>query len=228
MMPRSDAWRSFQKARGECNLLLKIASAADDTLHEGYRISLREQQLRLFVVALIGNLQAYVSERLEEACDGLPNTWDALNPVQRRYVSAHIHRRCSRLIVEHPEVSLLDERRGTQFIRQLVDCTNWSHDPSSLSASVLKEDLDGFLGDNGSKSLSRALTLHRPDGMRFSDWLGAQPPHRTTLDILDNAIRLRNDAAHGKVEQRVTLEDARRYRAIVTRIVQKADEYIGG
>jgi hypothetical protein len=225
-MPRSAAWQRFQSSRKESAELLVAAAAADDSLGPGVRLSLRERQLRLFVVSLIGSLQAYIAELLEEICDHLPDDWNALTLIQRRYVCTHIHRRSSNLIQEYPEAAFHEDKKVEQFIKQVSECVNWYSHPSSLSASVLKADLEGFLGDNGSKALDRALTMHRPDAMRFSDWLGAQKAHRSSMEILDNAIRLRNEAAHGKIAQRITVEDARRYRVIVTRIVQKADEYV--
>ena len=225
-MPRTAAWRKFQTSRRETLQLLTVAEAAEDSLPAGVRLSLRERQLRLYVVALIASLQAYVNDLLEEICDLLPEHWTALSAVQKRYVGTHIHRLCSQLVQKYPETDLSDEKRVEQFTKQISSVVGWYDKPSGLSASVLKQDLEGFLGDNGSKSLDKALTLHRPDGMRFSDWLGSQPLHRATLEVLDNAIRLRNEAAHGQIGQRVTAEDARRYRAVVTRLVQKADEYV--
>jgi hypothetical protein len=125
-------------------------------------------------------------------------------------------------------VDLNDAKKIDQFTTQLAAGVGWYQKPSALSANVLRQDLEGFLGGNGSKALDKTLTLYRPDGMRFSDWLGAKPAYRASLEILDNAVLLRNEAAHGKIQRRITIIDARRYRAVIIRLVQKADEYISG
>jgi hypothetical protein len=45
-------------------------------------------------------------------------------------------------------------------------------------------------------------------------------PHRHSL------ASDRDEAAHGQIEQRLTLRDVRTYRVIIYRLVQKADEYL--
>ena len=63
--------------------------------------------------------------------------------------------------------------------------------------------------------------------MRFSDWLYANSPgYRGVFDVLDDAIRVRNEVAHGQLNLRITDLDVRRYRVAIYRLINKVDEYV--
>ncbi len=226
-MPRSHAWYTFLQSRAELRQLMDVAESQSEALEPNRRLSDRENHLRLVMVALIGQFQAYIADLLDELCDGLPDKWDDLAPFQKRYVMVHLRRRLEAVLEAHPEVGLGEDRNLEQFKDALSACSEWPQKPSTLAGSPHREELYGFLKDNSSKSLDRAISQFRPDGMKFSDWLYRNhPEYRDIFDRLDNAIRARNEAAHGQIEQRLTLRDVRTYRVIIYRLVQKADEYL--
>jgi hypothetical protein len=207
---------------------MKIAESQSEQTADYRLLSDQENQLRMVTVSMVGQFQAYVSDMLNELCDQLPDNWDGLLPFQKRYVAVHLRRRLEDLLESHQESDFADDRTAEHFQRAFLESAEWPRRPSALITSSHRRDLAGFLGDNGSKALDRAISQFRPDGMKFSDWLGRNHPrYRGYFDHLDNAIRLRNEAAHGQIRQRLTLRDVRLYRVVIYRLVQKADEYLG-
>jgi hypothetical protein len=208
---------------------MELAESQSDQLQSNRQLSDQENHLRLVVVALIGQFQAYIADVMDELCDDLPETWEKLRPFQKRYVTVQLRRRLEVVLEDYSEVDLAEEKTPEQFKNAFSTCSDWARTPAILAASSHREDLYGFLKDNSSKSLNRAISQFRPDGMRFSDWLYKNhPSYRDVFDLIDNAIQLRNEAAHGQIRQRATLRDVRTYRAVVFRLVQKADEYLEG
>lgn len=174
------------------------------------------------MVAMIAQFQAYIADLLD---DNLPDGWNELSSFQKRYVTVQLRRRLEIVLDEYPEADLAEDRNLEQFKNAFSTCSEWPQLPSTLAASAHREELYGFLRDNSSKALDRAISQFRPDGMRFSDWLYRNHrQYREIFNLLDNAIRVRNEAAHGKIGQRLTLRDVRIYRAVVYRLIQKADE----
>jgi len=226
-VPRSRAWQSFLTSRAELRQLMENAESQSDELQPGRRVSDQENFLRLVVIALVGQFQAYVADLMDELCDNLPEKWDELAPFQKRYVTVQLRRRLDLVLGQHPEAELIEDRKIERFKNALSTCSEWPQKPASLAFSSNREEVYGFLKDNSSKSLDRAISQFRPDGMLFSAWLYKHhAAYRETFDVLDNAIRLRNEAAHGQIGQRLTLRDTRTYRATIYRLVQKADEYL--
>lgn len=227
-MPRSGAWHSFLEARFELLELLKLAATKSDTLQPGRRLSDQESHLRLLMVALVGQMQCYVAELLEELADNLPESPEQLTPLQKRYLAVQLRRYCEVLVEEHDEPGLADTRKSERFIAAFDSCLKWLTNPASLAASPHRQEVQGFLRDNNSrKAIDRAISQFRPDGMTFSDWLSANfAKYRDAFERLDNAISVRNEVAHGRIGQRLTIRDVRRYRALIYRLVQKADEYL--
>lgn len=226
-MPRSRAWYSFLASRAELRHLMEVARFQSNRLESNRLLTDQENQLRFVVVALIGQFQAYVADLMDELCDNLPDKWEQLAPFQKRYVAIQLRRRIEALLGEHSEIDLAEDKRLEQFKKAFSKCSEWPQRPATLASSSHREELHGFLTDNSSKSLDRAISQFRPDGMKFSDWLKKHyPPYREIFDALDNAIRLRNEAAHGQIGQRLTLRDARTYRVTIYRLIQKADEYL--
>ena len=227
-MPRSRSWRNFLQSRSDLVELLKLASAQSETLQPHRRLSDQESHLRLIMVALVGQMQNYIAELLEELTDGLPESWERLTPVQKRYVAVQIRRHIESLVEDHSETDLADRPKVEEFVRSFLTCAEWPNKPSSLAASPHRQSVHGFLRENNSrKAIDRAISQFRPDGMKFADWLGATSgQYRDAFERLDNAIRVRNEVAHGRIGQRLTLRDVRGYRALIYRLVQKADEYL--
>jgi len=224
---RSRAWQTFLSARTELRQLTKTAESQSDELLLGRRLSDQENQLRLVVVGLVGQFQAYIAELMDELCDTLPEEWEQLAPFQKRYVTVQLRRRLEWVLGQYSEVDLGEERKLEQFKNAISACSEWPQKPATLRSSSSKEEVYGFLRDNSSKSLDRAISQFRPDGMKFSDWLHRHHArYRGIFDVLDNAIRLRNEAAHGLIGQRITLRDVQTYRIIIYRLVPKADEYL--
>ncbi|MBA3915204.1 MAG: hypothetical protein H0X25_15415 [Acidobacteriales bacterium] len=206
---------------------MNIAKAQSNMLEPSRRLSNQENHLRLVVVALVGQFQSYIADLLDELSDGLPETWEGLAPFQKRYVIVQLRRRLESVLEAHPEMSLAEDRELERFKDAFSTCSEWPHKPSTLAGSTYRSELYGFLKDNSSKSLDRAISQFRSDGMKFSDWLYKNhSEYRDIFDRLDNAIRARNETAHGKIGQRLTLRDVRTYRAIIYRLIQKADEYL--
>lgn len=226
-MSRSRAWQTFLSARTELRQLMKIAESQSDELLLGRRLSDQENQLRLVVIGLVGQFQAYVADLMDELCDKLPDEWEHLASFQKRYVTVQLRRRLEWVLDQYSEVDLAEDRKFEQFKNAFSTCSEWPQKPATLRSSSSKEEVYGFLKDNSSKSLDRAISQFRSDGMKFSDWLYKDhAPYRGVFDVLDNAIRLRNEAAHGQIGQRITFRDVQTYRIIIYRLVQKADEYL--
>ena len=206
---------------------MNLAKSQSDELMPSRRLSDQETCLRMVVIALVGQFQAYIGDLMDELCDTLPDTWESLAPFQKRYVVIQLRRRLESILSQNSEPDLADEGKLERFKGSLGTCSEWAQKPATLASSPKREELYGFLKDNSSKSIDRAISQFRPDGMQFSDWLYKHyPKYREIFNSLDNAIRLRNEAAHGQIGQRLTLRDARSYRAIIYRLVQKADQYL--
>lgn len=227
-MPRSRAWNTALAARIEIQKLIEIAKEQSDQLEAGRPFSDQENCLRLLMVALIGYFQAYVGDLLNELCDTLPTVWDDAMPLyQKRYILIQVHRRISLILDERKEHDLNNDAELQKFRNDILNCTGWASEPVHLASSGHREDLRGFLKDNGSKSLNKSISQFRADRLSFSDWLDSQhPKYRGVFELLDNVIRIRNDVAHGKIDQRITLREARTYVFIIYRLILKADEYL--
>ncbi len=227
MNSHSQAWISFRDSRLEVLDLLLGATRSSESLEKGRRLSRREAQLRFVVVALVGQLQAFASRLLEEVGDQLPNTWGAATPIQKRYVAVQLRRRLEELLPNYLEVDFAEARRVEQFVQSIAGCSEWQKTPATLSSSAERKELQGFLRDNSTKSLDRLFSHFQPQQMRFSDWLYSNfPGYRGVFNVLDDAIRVRNEVAHGQLNLRITGLDVRRYRVAIYRLINKIDEYV--
>jgi hypothetical protein len=189
-------------------------------------MSSQENHLRYVVVALIGALQSYITEMLEQRADELCDSWDGLGPVQKRYVSVQTRRRLARQIELVEESDLVDNRKIEQLQTCVHDCAAWYETPSLLARSAYREKLEGFLADNGTKAIDRAVSQFGNCGLSFFNWLSRNyPRYRGIDDLLDSAIALRNDIAHGMFNRRVTLRELRVYRVAVYRLIGRIDAY---
>lgn len=189
-------------------------------------MSSQENHLRHVVVALVGVLQSYVAELIEEKADELGNNWETLGLVQKRYVSVQTMRRLSRLVELFPEIDLAEEKRIEQLHAGLQECAEWHNTPSLLARSAYREKLVGFLSNNGTKAIDRAVSQFGTFGMSFFNWLLKNcPRYRGITDLLDSAVALRNDVAHGTFNRRLTLREVRVYRVAIYRLVTKIEEY---
>jgi rRNA processing protein Gar1 len=189
-------------------------------------MSPQENHLRYIIVALIGALQSYIAEILEERADDLSDAWDSLGPVQKRYVSVQARRRLSRLIEVVGESDLIENKKIEQLQACVRDCAGWYETPSLLARSAHREQLEGFLADNGTKAIDRAVSQFGNCGLSFFNWLSRDyPRYRGIADLLDSAIALRNDVAHGTFNRRVTLRDLRIYRVAVYRLIGRIEAY---
>lgn len=227
-MSRSRAWRTAFKSRVEIRRMMNLAETQSVQLEKDRPLSDQEICLRLVMVMLVGQLQSYVADLLNELCDTLPGHWDAALPLfQKRYVLVQLHRRLSSILIERSEAELVDNSNLEKFRKEVLDCAEWGTKPVSIASSGHREDLRGFLKDNGSKSLNKSISLFGANQLSFSDWLDKNhPKYRGIFEQLDNVIQLRNDVAHGKIKQRITIRDAKVYIFIVYRLMLKADEYL--
>lgn len=182
----------------------------------------------MVMVSLIGQFQIYLSDLLNEHCDNLPAAWANSMPLfQKRYVIVQAYRRLENMFAEIPETELVNSDAIDKARSRLLEVLKWLEQPSDLARTAQREDLKGFLKDNGSKALDKAISQHREDTLIFSNWLNKNhKSYRSALAILDRAISIRNDAAHGKIGGRITLPEARKYIVLVYRLIQKADEYL--
>lgn len=222
----TEARQEYYRLRREIRELLDAAKTLPDLPIPPQRMASQELHLRLTIVALIGSLQGYLSDLLEEKCDSLPSIWEGLNRVQQRYVAMHMKSNTQQLLTEFTEQDLSDAKKIDKFTKRLHVQAMARTDPDAYMRSANRKDFEGFLGDNGSEALNRAVSLHHPHEIRFKDWLAKKPLYRDMLSRLDQIIVLRNDAAHGRFNHRVTFRQAREYRVIVDRLVDKVDEYV--
>jgi hypothetical protein len=189
-------------------------------------MSSQENHLRYVVVALVGALQSYVTELVEERADELGDSWDGLGMIQKRYVSIQTVRRLSHLVELFPERDLAEEKRLDQLRAGVQECAGWHQTPSLLARSAYREKLEGFLTNNGTKAIDRTISQFGTCGMSFLNWLMKNcPRYRGIADLLDSAIALRNDVAHGTFNRRLTLREVRLYRAAIYRLVGRIEEY---
>lgn len=189
-------------------------------------MSSQENHLRHVAVALVAALQAYITELVEAKADQLGDSWDSLGSVQKKYVSVQTMRRLSSLIEQFPESDLAEEKKIEHLHAGILDCAGWHQTPSQLARSVYREKLEGFLANNGTKAIDRAVSQFGSCGLSFFNWLRKNyPRYRGMPDLLDSLIALRNDVAHGTFNRRLTLREARVYRAAVYRLVRKIEEY---
>ena len=221
--PRAIA--TFRETRPEIAELIKTCRTESDTVAAGHRMSSQENHLRLVVVALIGALQAYVAELLEEQADELGDSWDSLGLPQKRYLSVQTVRRLS-VQALIPESDFTNEKKIEQLQTVVQECAGWCQTPSLLARSACRQRLDGFLADNGTKALDRAVSQFGKGGLSFFNWLTKNyPRYRGISDLLDSMIALRNDVAHGTFNRRVTFREVRVYRTAVYRLVGRIEAY---
>lgn len=217
---------SFRDARPEISELMRTSRDQSEAVTADRRMSSQENHLRHVAVALVAALQSYITELVEANADELGDSWDALSPIQKRYVSVQTMRRLSRLIELFPECDLAEERRVEQLHAGIQECAEWHQTPSLLARSAYREKLEGFLANNGTKAIDRAVSQFGNCGLSFFNWLSKNcPRYRGMPDLLDSLIALRNDAAHGTFNHRLTLRDARLYRAAIYRLVGKFEDY---
>jgi RiboL-PSP-HEPN len=225
-MGPSRALASFREIRPEIADLFRTSRRQPDEAPPDRRMSSQENHLRHVVVALIGALQSYITEMLEERADELCESWDSLGPVQKRYVSVQARRRLSHLMEVVAESSLAENKKIEQLQACVYDCAGWYETPSLLARSAYREKLEGFLADNGTKAIDRAVSQFGNCGLSFFSWLSRNyPRYRGIDDLLDSAIALRNDVAHGTFNRRVTLRELRVYRVAIYRMIGRIDEY---
>ncbi len=220
------AWACFHAVRPEIADLLRTSRRQSDAVAPDCRMSSQENHLRHVVVALIGALQSYIAEMLEERADELIGPWDTLGLVQKRYVSVQARRRLSRLIDLIEERDLSENKKIEQLQACIQDCAGWYETPALLARSAYREKLEGFLADNGTKAIDRAVSQFGNCGLSFFNWLSKNcPRYRGIEDLLDSVIALRNDVAHGTFIRRVTLREIRVYRVAIYRLIGKIDAY---
>lgn len=225
-MDRPKPIASFRDFRFEVVDLIRTARSQSDTVFSDRRMSLQENHLRHVVVVLVAAIQAYLTGLLEARADELGDSWPELDLVQRRYVSVQTTRRLAMLVDQFPESELVEEKKIEQLHSAIQDCTGWHQTPSLLARSAHREKLEGFLSDNGTKALDRAISQFGNCGLSFFNWLTKNcPRYRGIPDLLDSLIALRNDVAHGTFNRRVTLREARIYRVAVYRLIVKIEEY---
>ena len=227
-MSRSRSWQKSLGLRVEIKKLMTLAKEQPSEIEINRHFSDQENCLRLVIVALIGHFQSYVADLLNELCDTLPAAWQADMPLyQKKYILVQLHRRLNYLLENTDENSLTTDSDIEKLRSSLIDCTGWLNSPIAVASSRFKEDLRGFLKDNGSKALDRAISQLGGGQLKFSNWLDStHPQYRGIFGLLDNAIEIRNDVAHGKIDRRVTLREARTYIIAVYRLMLKADEYL--
>lgn len=223
-MPRSAALATYRKAVPEARWLLERALEASDILREGQRMSDRELSLRSVMVVLVGNLQAYLGNIVDELCDNLPSDWNRLTLVQKRYIAVHAYRVITELPYEFEEKLLNESTKINQFMKRISGVAKWLDDPGAFTRTASKQEVQGFLGDNGTQALDRAVSLHGPQ--RFSDWLDSKPQFRGLLGSIDPLVQLRNDVAHGVFNRRVTDNDARQNFVLVNKLVARIEVYL--
>jgi hypothetical protein len=225
-MDRPKPLDSFRDFRPEVLELIRTARSRPDTVGPDRRMSLQENHLRHVAVALVAAMQSYLSDLLEIKADELGDSWDALDLVQKRYVSVQTTRRLLNLVELFPESELVEEKKIEQLHIGIQDCSGWHQTPSILARSAYREKLEGFLSDNGTRALDRAVSQFGNCGLSFFNWLSKNyPRYRGIPDLLDSLIALRNDVAHGTFNRRVTLREARVYRVAIYRLVGKIEEY---
>jgi hypothetical protein len=222
--PRSLA--AFRQIRPEIAELFTTAQNQLESIPANCRMSSQENHLRYLVVALVGALQLYLTEILEERADELCDSWNGLDSVQRRYVSVQVRRRLALLIDAIPESDLADSKKIDRLQASVIECESWYRTPSLLARSAYREKLEGFLSDNGTKAIDRAVSQFGSSGLSFFNWLYKTcPRYRGVDDLLDSAIALRNNVAHGTFNRRVTLRDARVYRVAIYRLIGRIEAY---
>jgi hypothetical protein len=225
-MSSPKALASFRDARPEIAELIRTSRSQADAVEVDRRMSSQENHLRQVAVALVAALQSYITELVETKADELGDSWATLGQVQKRYVSVQTMRRLTRFTELFPESGLAEENKVDQLHAAVQDCAGWHHTPSLLARSAYREKLDGFLTNNGTKAIDRAISQFGNCGLSFFNWLLKNcPRYRGIPDLLDNLIALRNDVAHGIFNRRLTLREARIYRAAVYRLVSKIEEY---
>ncbi len=227
-MGRSRSWIEAFKLRIEVRRLIEFAEKQSDQLQKDRPLSDQENHLRLTMVVLIGQFQSYIGDFLNELCDTLPDTWDTNLPLfQKRYALVQLHRRLSLILQGREENDLNEDNKLEKFRKEILDCADWVTRPIALATSGHREDLRGFLKDNGSNSLDKAISQFGASQIKFSDWLDKNfPRYRGAFDQLDTVIQIRNDVAHGRIKNRITLREARIYIILVYRLMLKADEYL--
>jgi len=219
---------AFATARPEIAELLMTARNLSEQVAEQRRMSAQENQLRQVAVALVGALQAYVSELLEEHADRIGDEWDALSDVQRRYVAVQARRRIEAALEGCEESELAEPSKVGSLRKTTLECANWYDKPSTLARSVYRAKLGGFLQDNGANTLDRAVSRFGNCGMTFFSWIAKYyPRYRGVEDALNVLIATRNDVAHGTFERRLTMREIRIYRLLVYRLIAKIEEYVG-
>jgi hypothetical protein len=217
---------AFRQARPEIADLLRTSHSKSDVVPPDRRMSAQEAHLRHVVVALIGLLQACLSELLEEHADELCDSWDELLDVQKRYVSVQTVRRLSKLIESLPESELAESKKVEQLRVGVQECAEWHRQPALLARSAYRQRLDGFFADNGTKAIDRAISQFGNCELSFFNWLSKYcPRYRGMSDLLDSIIALRNDVAHGSFNRRTTLREVRLYRIAIYRLISKFGEY---
>src|SRR5258707_245986 len=88
----------FRDSRSEVAELLRTSCAHSETVLPDRRMSSQENHLRHVVVALVGILQSYLTELIEERADQLGDSWESSDLVQKRYISIQTTRRLSHLV----------------------------------------------------------------------------------------------------------------------------------
>lgn len=209
-------------------MIMNLAEKQSDVLDKDKHFSAQENCLRLYMVALIGYLQSYIIDLLNELCDTLPVTWSETMPLyQKKYIVLQVKNKLKDFLIDHDEDGIpIDSEIEKQRIHILNDIKPLN-EPAVIAKYGARESLKGFLKDNGSKSIDKAISQFRVDKMKFSDWLDKyHPRYRGIFDLLDNAIMIRNDVAHGTYKQRITRHEARIYTVAVYRLMFKADEFL--
>lgn len=225
-MGSSKALSSFRCARPEITELIRTSRSQSDLTVADRRMSSQENHLRQVAVALVAALQSYITELVETKADQLGDSWDMLDPIQKRYISVQTMRRLSRFRELFSESDFADESNTERLHDAIQHCAEWHSIPSQLARSAHREKLDGFLTNNGTKAIDRAVSQFGKGEMSFFNWLLKNyPRYRGVTDLLDSLVALRNDVAHGTFHRRLTLRDVRIYRVAIYRLVAKIEEY---
>lgn len=160
--------------------------------------TVESQQLALrgFAVQICAEFEALIKAIAQAHVDATTEAWDNMLPAQRMFVAAQIAAEMEPAVRGGYE-AVESPKSAARIAKQVMRSSRWLTTAGEFARDGVPRIGDFYDATNVAKAVESVLSLTRPDGVRFFDWLGSYGADQSSYKLsLDALVTLRNDVAH--------------------------------
>lgn len=218
----SVAYEDFRKRYEELHLLHNLGRELEAGTPRN--LPLEISLARSIVVLIAGHLEGYMNALAEEVIGHLPDDPELLTASQRRYLAIRLRDFMVERSKELKEATFGEGREVDAFLTSSESIHGWLQKPSSLPHI---EKIRGFYRDLAPDAVDQLFRRLHPLGSSFWGWIESKGKDRSRFcTVLKQLVEARSGIAHGEIDIRPTLNDARLYIATATALVRASERFI--